>query len=82
MKWSELALKNISDFVATCIVLHNLCFINNKESEDNWIIKEESKLARRGPKEESWEDNKLWEKNNTSWSEKTLARKMLQLQPR
>jgi hypothetical protein len=40
-------LKNMPDIVATCIVLHNLCIVNNEGIEEDWIVEAESKLARR-----------------------------------
>jgi len=47
MKRSEIPLKNMPDIVATCIVLHNLCIVNNEGIEEDWIVEAESKLARR-----------------------------------
>jgi hypothetical protein len=35
------------DIVAACIVLQNICIINNERIEEDWIIEAESKLARR-----------------------------------
>ena len=35
------------DIVAVCIVLHNICIINNEGIKEYWIIEVESKLARR-----------------------------------
>jgi hypothetical protein len=40
-------LKNMSDIVTTCIVLHNICIVNNEGIKEDWIIEAESKLARR-----------------------------------
>lgn len=34
MKQSNVHLKNMSDIVATCIILSNLCFMNNEMIED------------------------------------------------
>jgi hypothetical protein len=34
------------DIVAACIVLHNICIVNNEGIEGYWIIEAESKLAR------------------------------------
>ena len=35
------------DIVGACIVLHNICIVNNEGIEGDWIIEAESKLARR-----------------------------------
>ena len=42
----QVPLINMSDIVAICIVLHNICIINNEGIEEDWIIEVESKLAR------------------------------------
>ena len=34
MKQSEVPLKNMSNIVATCIVLYKLCIVNNRWIED------------------------------------------------
>jgi hypothetical protein len=47
MKRPEVPLKNMPDIVATCIVLHNICIVNNKDIKEDWIIEAENKLARR-----------------------------------
>ena len=47
MKRSEVPLRNMPDIVATCIVLHNLCIVNNEGIEDEWIVEAETKLAKR-----------------------------------
>ena len=47
MKRSEVPLRNMPDIVATCIVLHNICIVNNEGIEEDWIIEAENKLARR-----------------------------------
>ena len=47
MKRPEVPLKNMPDIVASCIVLHNICIVNNEGIEEDWIIEAESKLARR-----------------------------------
>ena len=35
------------DIVAACIVLYNICIINNKCIEEDWIIEAKNKLSRR-----------------------------------
>jgi hypothetical protein len=40
-------LKNMLDIVAACILLHNICIVNNEGIEKDWILKVESKLIRR-----------------------------------
>jgi hypothetical protein len=47
MKRHEVPLRNMPDIVAACIVLHNICIVNNEGIEEDWIIEVESKLARR-----------------------------------
>jgi hypothetical protein len=47
MKRPEVLLKNMSDIVAACIVLHKKCIVNNEGIEEDWIIEAESKLAKR-----------------------------------
>lgn len=37
MKWSEVILRKMLDIVAICIVLHNLCIIDNEKTKDEWI---------------------------------------------
>lgn len=39
MKRSEVLLRNMSNIVWTCIVLHNLCIVNNEMIEEEWIVK-------------------------------------------
>jgi hypothetical protein len=40
-------LRSMPDIVATCIVLHNLCIVNKKNIEEDWIVEAENKLSRR-----------------------------------
>lgn len=47
MKRLEIPLKNMPDIVATCIILHNLCIVNNESIEEGMIVKAENKLATR-----------------------------------
>ena len=47
------------DIVAACIVLHNICIVNNKGIEEDWIIEAESKLARRIIESEICEGSEL-----------------------
>ena len=47
MKRPEVPLKNMSDIVAACIILYNICIVNNEGIEEDWIIEAESKLAKR-----------------------------------
>ena len=44
MKRPEVHLKNMPDIVAACIVLHNICIVNNEGIEEDWIIEAKSKL--------------------------------------
>ena len=47
MKRDEIPLKNMSDIVAACIVLHKKCIVNNEGIEEDQIIEAKSKLTRR-----------------------------------
>ena len=47
MKRPEVPLSNMLDIVAACIVLYNICIVNNEGIEEDLIIEAESKLARR-----------------------------------
>ena len=49
----------MSDIVAACIVLHNICIVNNEGIEEDWIIEAENKLTRRIIEGEICEGNKL-----------------------
>ena len=40
-------IKYMSHIIITCIVLHNLCTINNECIEDDWIVEAKIKLARK-----------------------------------
>jgi len=46
MKRLEAPLRNMLDIVATCIVLYNLCIVNNEGIEEEWIVEAKKKLAR------------------------------------
>ena len=35
------------DIVAACIVLHNICIVNNEGIEEDWIIEAKNKVSRR-----------------------------------
>jgi hypothetical protein len=59
MKRPEVPLKNMNDIVAACIVLHNICIVNNEGIKEYWIIEAESKLARRIIEGGVREDNEL-----------------------
>ena len=59
MKRPEVSLKNMHDIVASCIILHNICIVNNKGIEEDWIIEAESKLARRIIEDEICEGSEL-----------------------
>ena len=48
--------------VATCIVLYNICIVNNEWIEENWIVETENKLATRVIEEKLREESELWEK--------------------
>ena len=45
MKRSEISLKNMLDIVATYIVLHKLCIVNNEGIKEDQIADAENKLA-------------------------------------
>ena len=47
MKQFEAPLRNMSNILATCIELYNLCIISNEGIEDEWIVEVENKLSRR-----------------------------------
>jgi len=47
------------DIVAACIVLHNICIVNNEGIEEDWIIEAESKLPRRIIEGDVREDSEL-----------------------
>lgn len=53
--------------IATCIVLHNLCIVNNECIKDNWIVKAKFKLATRIIKGELREGTRrkrtIWRRN-------------------
>ena len=59
MKRPEVPLRNMPDIVAVCIVLHNICIVNNEGIEEDCIIKAESKLARRIIEGEIYESSEL-----------------------
>ena len=59
IKRSKVHFRNMPDIVATCMVLYNLCILNNKGIEDKWIIEVENKLARKISKEEIQDDSEL-----------------------
>lgn len=44
MKRSKISLRNMPDIVATCIVLYNLCIVNNEGIELEWIVEAENIL--------------------------------------
>ena len=59
MKRPEVPLRNMLDIVASCIILHNICIVNNEGIEEDWIIEAESKLARRIIEDEICEGSEL-----------------------
>jgi hypothetical protein len=61
------------DITATCIILHNLCIVNNKDSEEEWITEAENKLATRVTERNLWERSELRRKSGSYWSEKKSA---------
>ena len=73
MKRSEVHLRNILDIVAACIVLHNICIVNNEGIEEDWIIEGENKLSRRIVEGEVREGSELREER----SEIAEVRKMI-----
>ena len=66
----------MSNIVAACIVLHNICIVNNEVMEENWNIKAESKLARKIIEGEIREGNELRGETTgiTKVQRKTLAK--------
>ena len=58
MKQSKVLLINMVDIVAICIMLYNLCIVNNKENKDK-CYKIENKLARRVCEGETQNGGKL-----------------------
>ena len=50
----------MSDIVATCVVLHNLCIVNKKGIEEEWIVEAENKLSRRIGERKIRESSKVW----------------------
>jgi hypothetical protein len=65
MKQSEIPLKNMPDIVATCIILHNLCIMNNEGIEEKWIIEAKNILATRVIEGELQEANYEEKKSET-----------------
>ena len=61
MKRPKIPLRNMHDIVAACIVLHNICIVNNEGIEKNQIIEAENKLARRIIEGEVRDDSELRE---------------------
>ena len=59
MKRSEILLKNMPDIVAACIMLPNLCIVNNKGIEEEWITKTTNKSYRRFNEDEIQEGSEL-----------------------
>ena len=59
IKRLEISLKNISYIIVTCIVLHNLCIVNNEGIEEDIIVEAKNKLATRVIEEELQEGNEL-----------------------
>ena len=47
------------DLVAVCIILYNICIVNNEGIEEYWIIEVESKLARKVSEGEVRENDEL-----------------------
>ena len=46
MKRCDMPLRSVSDLVARCIVLHNLCITMNDGFNENWISEAEEQLQR------------------------------------
>lgn len=61
MKQSAISLKSMHDIISICIVLHNLCILNNKIIRNEWIVEAENKLVMRVYKGEIWKDTHLYE---------------------
>ena len=59
IKRCEVSLRNISDIIATCVVLHNLCIVNKEGIEEDWIVVAENKLSRMIGEGELREGNEL-----------------------
>ena len=47
------------DLVAVCIILYNICIVNNEGIEEYWIIEVKSKLARKVSEGEVRENDEL-----------------------
>ena len=47
IEWMKISLRNMPGFVATYIVLHNLCIKNNERIKNDWVIEAKNKLVRR-----------------------------------
>lgn len=48
------------NIVANCVVLDDLCIVNNEVVEDKWIVEVKNKQARRVSKGEIQEESELW----------------------
>ena len=47
------------NIIATCIVLHNLCIVNNEGIEEYWIVEAKNKLAKRNTEGKLRECNEM-----------------------
>jgi hypothetical protein len=47
MKRCDVPLRTVSDLVATCIVLYNLCITMNDGFNENWISKAEEQITKK-----------------------------------
>ena len=59
MKQHEILLKNMSDIIEFCIILFNMCIVNNESTEEDLIFIEKSKLTRTIIKGKTGEDSEL-----------------------
>ena len=59
MKQSEVPLRNMSNIVTTCIVLHNQCILINEDIKEEQIVETKNKLARKDTEGELRERSKL-----------------------
>ena len=59
MKRPKVPLRNMPNIVVACIVLDNICIVNNEGIKEDWIIEAESKLPRRIIKGEVCEGSEL-----------------------
>ena len=47
MKRCDVPLRSVTDLIATCIILHNLCITMNDGFNENWILEADEQLQRK-----------------------------------